>query len=104
MRKKAGLMGLGLILIATLAAAPAPKVSGPELTQRLRCWACHSLEGRGSRKSVPLDHIGARLTPEQLEIALKHLRSRRPRSSMPSYDYLRPREMQTLVKYLETLK
>ncbi|MDD5642621.1 MAG: cytochrome c [Syntrophales bacterium] len=104
MRKKAGLAGLGLILVVTLAAAPAPKVSGPELAQRLGCWACHSLEGRGGRKSVPLDHIGARLSPKELEGAIKHLRSRRPRGKMPSYAHLRSWEMQTLVDYLQTLK
>ena len=104
MRKRAGLAGLGLILIVTLAAAPAPEVSGPELAQRLGCWACHSLAGRGGRKSVPLDGIGARLSPEELQLTIKHLRSRRPRGKMPSYAYLRPGEMQALVNYLQTLK
>ncbi|MFZ5450382.1 MAG: c-type cytochrome [Thermodesulfobacteriota bacterium] len=104
MKKKAGLAGLGLILVATLAASPAPKVSGPELAQRLKCWACHSLQGRGGRKSVPLDRIGARLSPEELRTAITHLRIRRPQGKMPSYAQLRPWEMQTLVDYLQTLK
>lgn len=99
-----GLAGLGLLLVITLAATPSPKVSGPELAQRLRCWACHSLQGRGGRKSVPLDHIGARLSPEELQQAIKHLRSRRSRGKMPSYAHLRPWEMQALVDYLQTLK
>lgn len=103
MRKEIGLAGLGVILLITLAAAPTPQVFGPELAQRLGCWACHSLEGRGGQKSSPLDQIGARLSPDDLHAVLARPRSRHPQAKMPSYAHLRPWEMQTLVDYLKSL-
>jgi cbb3-type cytochrome oxidase cytochrome c subunit len=104
LKRKGWLAGLGLTLLVTLAAAPAPQVSAPELAQRLGCWACHSLQGRGGQIGSPLDQIGARLTPEDLHAVLTHPRSRHPQAKMPSYAHLRPREMQALVDYLTSLK
>lgn len=102
MRKKAGLAGLGLCLLISLAAAP--KVSAPDLVQRLGCLACHSLQGRGTKSGVSLDQIGARLRPEDLQASLIRPRSRHPQAKMPSYAHLRPWEMQALVDYLASLK
>ena len=104
MRRKIWLAGLGLTLLFTLAAAPAPEVSAPDLAQRLGCWACHSLPGQGGEKSAPLEQIGARLSPEDLRAVLIHPRSRHPQAKMPSYAHLRPGEMQALVDYLSSLK
>ncbi len=104
MKRKGWLAGLGLILLVTLAAAPTPQVSGPELAQRLGCWACHSLEGRGGQKSSPLNQIGARLSPDDLHAVLTHPRNRHPLAKMPSYAHLRPWEMEALVDYLTNLK
>lgn len=104
MRKIIGPAGLGLALAGALAASPAPEVSGPELARRLGCWACHSLQGRGGQRASPLDFIGARLSPEELQEVLTHPRSRRPRAKMPSYAHLRPWEMQALVDYLKSLE
>jgi mono/diheme cytochrome c family protein len=102
--RKVWLAGLGLCLLVTLAAAPAPRVSAPELAQRLGCWACHSLPGQGGGKGAPLDQIGARLSPDDLHAVLTHPRSRHPQAKMPSYAHLRPWEMQALVDYLSGLK
>ncbi|MBI4794359.1 MAG: c-type cytochrome [Deltaproteobacteria bacterium] len=104
MKRKGWLAGLGLTLLVSLAAAPPPQVSAPELAQRLGCWACHSLQGRGGQQGSPLDQIGARLTPEDLHAVLTHPRSRHPQAKMPSYAHLRPWEMQALVDYLTSLK
>jgi cbb3-type cytochrome oxidase cytochrome c subunit len=104
LRKKRWLAGLGLTLLVALAAAPAPRVSAPELAQRLGCWACHSLQDRGGRQGPPLDQIGARLSPDDLHVVLTHPRSRHPQAKMPSYAHLRPWEMQALVDYLGRLR
>jgi nitric oxide reductase subunit C len=99
-----GLAGLGVALLVTLAAAPAPQVSAPDLVQRLGCLACHSLQGRGGKEGAALDQIGARLSPKDLQASLSQPRSRHPQAKMPSYAHLRPREMQSLVDYLASLK
>ena len=104
MRRTVCLAGLGLSLFLFLAAAPAPKVSAPDLAQRLGCWACHSLQGRGGKEGASLDQIGNRLSPEDLQASLIRPRSRQPRAKMPSYAHLRPWEMQALVDYLASLK
>ena len=104
MRNKVSPTGLGLILIFALAASPVPQVSVPDLTQRLGCWACHSLQGQGGKEASPLDRIGARLTPEALQTALIRPRRGHPGAKMPSYAQLRPWEMQALVNYLANLK
>lgn len=103
MRKSAWPAFWGLTLLFALAAAPAPEVSAPELAQRLGCWACHSLSGRGGQQAAALDQIGARLSPEDLHAVLTHPRSRHPQAKMPSYAHLRPWEMQALVDYLKSL-
>ncbi|MEW6657750.1 MAG: c-type cytochrome [Thermodesulfobacteriota bacterium] len=104
MRREAGLAGLGLCLLISLAAAPGPEVSAPDLVQRLGCLACHSLPGRGGKEGGSLDQIGARLRPEDLQASLIRPRSRHPQAKMPSYAHLRPWEMQALVDYLAGLK
>ncbi len=104
MKRTAWPASLALTLLATLAAAPAPEVSGPELARRLGCWACHSLPGQGEQKGSSLDNIGARLSPEDLQAILTHPRSRLPQAKMPSYAHLRPWEMRALVDYLLGLK
>lgn len=104
MRKKVFLAGLGLLLLFSLAAAPAPVVSAPDLARRLGCWACHSVHEQGGKTASPLDRIGAHLNPEDLRAALIRPRSRQPQALMPSYAHLRPWEMQALVDYLAGLK
>jgi cbb3-type cytochrome oxidase cytochrome c subunit len=52
----------------------------------------------------PLDFIGARLSPEDLQIVLTHPRRRHPQAKMPSYAHLRPWEMEAMVEYLTGLK
>jgi mono/diheme cytochrome c family protein len=104
LKQEMWLAGLGLTLLFTLAAAPTPEISAPELAQRLGCWACHSLPGKGGPKTTPLDQVGTRLGPEDLRTVLTHPRSRHPHAKMPSYAHLRPREMQALVNYLSGLK
>ena len=99
-------MGLAL---AFLLACPGSRAQtqgpqGAELAGRLGCLACHALNGQGGKLALPLDGVGARLTPRELRVALTYPRQRHPGAKMPSYAYLPPLEQEALVKYLEGLK
>jgi mono/diheme cytochrome c family protein len=75
-----------------------------DLAERLGCFACHALDGHGGNLAAPLDGIGARLRPPQLQQALTYPRQLHPLAQMPSYAYLPPAEQEALLKYLEGLK
>jgi mono/diheme cytochrome c family protein len=99
-------MGLALafLLACPGSRAQAQEPQGPELAGRLGCLACHSLQGQRGKLAAPLDGVGARLAPRELEVAITYPRQRHPRAKMPSYAYLPPMEQAILVKYLESLK
>ena len=105
MRTWAGLAtALALTLIWACGPGTRRELSGPELARRLECFACHSLHGQGGKEAAPLDGVGARLSPEELQTSLNHPRRRHPGARMPSYAYLRPEEEQALLVYLAGLK
>jgi len=95
---------LGLALIAACTSAPPPEISGPDLAQRLGCFACHSVNGAGGAAASRLDGVGSRLTPAELQETLAQPRRRHPQVKMPSYAYVRPGEMQALVDFLTDKK
>ena len=76
----------------------------PNLANRLGCFACHALQGKGGNLGVALDGIGARLSPQKLQIALTYPRQLHPGAKMPSYAYLPLQEQEALVHYLESLR
>jgi hypothetical protein len=94
----------GLFLAAWLTAIPALawEAATPDLAQRLGCFACHT-NGPGHR-AAPLNGVGARLSRDQLKIALTQPRQLHPGVKMPSYAYLPEAERQTLVDFLTSLK
>ena len=94
--------GLGLLLAGAASSAQEP--SAPELSGRLGCFACHSLQGRGGKLAIPLDGAGDRFTPVQLETLLTRPRQIHPGAKMPSYAYLPREERQALVDFLQGLK
>lgn len=75
-----------------------------ELAVRLGCFACHPLSRQGGEVALPLDGVGARLSPQKLHIVLNYPRRLYPHARMPSYAYLPPGEQKTLLKYLESLR
>ena len=75
-----------------------------DLANLLGCFACHSLQGHGGNLAAPLDEVGARLSPQQLQQVLIYPRQLHPLAKMPSYAYLPPMEQEVLMKYLEGLK
>jgi cbb3-type cytochrome oxidase cytochrome c subunit len=98
-------LGLALLLAAgSWGWGQAPEPKGRNLAERLGCFACHAANGKGGNLAAPLDGVGARLTPPQLQIALTYPRQLHPQAKMPSYAYLPGMEQAVLVKYLESLK
>ncbi len=89
-------------LSAMLLAAPAgaQDVSAEQLVERVSCLACHSLGGKGALRAPAWDGVGQRLSPPILREQLIRPQSRR----MPSYAFLRPHELEALVKYLAGLQ
>jgi mono/diheme cytochrome c family protein len=96
------LAALGLFLFGAPAAAR--ELPAPELAARLGCFACHALQGRGGKLAVPLDGVGASLTPAQLAQVLTQPRQIHPGAKMPSYAYLPEAERQALVDFLRGLR
>jgi len=103
----AWLAGLGLAGWFNLSSAPAQEAPAQEspaadLARRLGCFACHH-PGPGHR-AAPLDHVGARLSQQQLQIVLTQPRQLHPSARMPSYAYLPADERQALPDFLEHFK
>jgi len=97
--------GLGLCLASFLTSASGQESGGPDLTGRLGCFACHSLRGfGGGDRASPLDDIGARLSRADLQKVVTYPRQLHPGAKMPSYAYLPPAELQTLLDFLGSLK
>jgi cbb3-type cytochrome oxidase cytochrome c subunit len=94
-------MALAFLLVCSWNWAQDQEPQGADLAGRLGCFACHSRQ-EGSR-AAPLDGVGARLTPRQLQLAITFPRRLHPRAKMPSYAYLPPAEQEALVNFLKTL-
>ncbi|MDD3581289.1 MAG: cytochrome c [Desulfobacca sp.] len=99
---------LGLAVVGsgwTEEAEPAPDmVQGQKLFQRLGCRSCHTLANTGGKIGPSLDNVGQRLARADLEQQLTRPASRRPRTGMPSFAFLKPAELSALLNYLQTLK
>jgi hypothetical protein len=93
-----------LLLTGSLSWGQAQEPRIPDLARRLGCFACHALNGPGGNLAAPLDGVGSRLSPQQLQIALTYPRKIHPGAKMPSYAYLPLREQEALVRYMESLK
>lgn len=73
------------------------------------CAACHSIAGEGNTR-VPLDGVGARLSPEEIRLHIAppdSLKEKFPASvfdAKQAFRNLLPEEMEALVRYLGSLK
>jgi cbb3-type cytochrome oxidase cytochrome c subunit len=94
-------VALAFLLACSWNWAQAQEPRGAELAGRLGCFACHSRQER--RRAAPLQGVGARLTPQELWLAITLPRHLHPRAKMPSYAYLPPMEQEALVNFLKTL-
>lgn len=96
------LVSWGLVLLVGCQSAQ-PLLSGPELYQRLNCWACHERRELAAVAAPDLREAGRRLAPAALEEQLLTPRRRRADSRMPSFAFLRPEEIRELMAYLAEL-
>lgn len=105
MRIRVGVIAaLGLSLAFFLNPASGQESGGADLAGRLGCFACHSLNSAGGGHASPLDGLGARLSPGDLQKILTYPRRVHPGAKMPSYAYLPPAELQALLDFLGSLK
>lgn len=85
-------------------------VAGPGLSpgaavyQTKGCMNCHSLHGEGGTVGPPHDHIGRKLTLEQIEHYIRAPESVNPKAMMPPQDELSDKEVEEVAEFLSTLK
>lgn len=80
-----------------------PKVvEGRRLYNDLRCYYCHSIQGRGGMAAPDLSTVGARRDREWLERHFRDPKEVSPGSIMPRLNLL-PEEIDRLAAYMETL-
>lgn len=77
-------------------------VAGRELYNDVRCFYCHSIQGRGGVAAPDLSTVGARRDREWMIKHFQDPNSMTPGSIMPKLNLL-PEEIDKLVAYLETL-
>jgi mono/diheme cytochrome c family protein len=101
-------LGVGVLLASSgLAAADAAK--GKELYATNKCATCHSIEGKGNKKS-PLDGVGKKLSADDLRkwlVSPKEMEAKlptKPKVPMKSYEKLPKEDIDALVAYMQTLK
>lgn len=68
------------------------------------CMNCHSLHGEGGDFGPALDHIGRKLTLEQIEHYIKNPKSINPNAMMPPQKELSEKELEEVAKFLANLK
>jgi ubiquinol-cytochrome c reductase cytochrome b subunit len=85
-------------------ADPATPTLGQDLYQRLSCRGCHAWQGRGGEVGPVLNGVGSRLSRTELETQILTPRRRQADSRMPSFAFVRPKELQALLDFLESLK
>lgn len=82
----------------------APKQHPGRLVYNLnRCWMCHSIDGKGNKKT-PLDHVGSNLYPDQIKKWILSPKEMKPETRMSAYDKLSEKDLADLVEYLSSLK
>jgi len=77
---------------------------GPALFKEKGCIGCHTIDGAGGSIGPVLDHVGAKMSAEQIEKFIKDPASVRPGAKMPAQKGLTKDEYHQLAKYLGGLK
>jgi ubiquinol-cytochrome c reductase cytochrome b subunit len=109
----AGLAAVGAFVVLTVMGWRSPLlnpvvvkdpkvVEGRRLYNDLRCFYCHSIQGRGGVAAPDLATVGARRDREWLTKHFQDPKSVSPGSIMPKLNLL-PEEIDRLVAYMETL-
>ena len=75
-------------------------VAGRTVFARSGCLACHRLGDEGNRgPGQNLTHVGARLSPRQIEQVVLS-----PRAPMPAFKYLPHKQLRDLIRFLSLLR
>jgi nitric oxide reductase subunit C len=77
---------------------------GAAVFQTKGCMNCHSLHGTGGTFGPALDHVGRKMTMEQIEHYVQDPKSVNPKSQMPPQKELSARELEEVAKFLSSLK
>lgn len=75
---------------------------GREIFRSVGCTGCHAAEGVG-RSRLPIDGVGARLSPDTLRAWVVDPRSVDPSVRKPAYDHLPEGDVDALVAYMQSL-
>ena len=87
------------MMVATVGVSP-----GAAVYKSKGCMNCHSLQGEGGTFGPPHDHVGRKLTLEQIEHYIKSPKSVNPKAMMPPQDELSDKELEEVAKFLSGLK
>lgn len=93
------------VALASLAASIAQAGDAPEVYSK-KCELCHSINGQGGKKKDvggALDGVGGKRDEAWLRAYIADPKSKMPESKMPKLN-LAPADMDSVVKYLLTLK
>lgn len=87
-----------------LSAADKPETEARRLINALGCKGCHKLQGEGGSLAPELDHIGSRMTRDQISKHLADHSTPRPKGFMPSYKTTSQAELKLLSDFLYHLQ
>ena len=79
-------------------------VAGAAVYKTKGCMNCHSLNGAGGTFGPSHDHIGSKLTSEQIEFYVKDPESVNPNAMMPPQTELSAKELEEVAKFLAGMK
>jgi cytochrome c2 len=89
-------------VVAEVAESTSPLEHGTEVYARERCMMCHSIAGKGNRRS-PLDGVGSRLSPEEIRKWITAPSEMQPGIKKKAFQ-LSDRDLNDLVDYLLSLR
>jgi len=78
-------------------------ILGKQVVDEERCRTCHSIGGVGNRRHH-LDGVGSRLTEQEIRTWIIAPREMKPGVIKPAYGHLPQAHIDTLVKYIMSLK
>jgi mono/diheme cytochrome c family protein len=107
-------LALSVVFVCVAAASAAAQDKalverGEKVYAAQKCAMCHSVAGKGNAKG-PLDHVGAKLSDEEIRqwLIAPRVMSEKTKSTrkplMPEYTKLAKDDLEGLVAYLKTLK
>ena len=94
---------ISLLFFSVAIIAQNPTADGKEVYAVQKCSLCHSINGNGGQR-MALDGVGARLKPSDMKRWIRTPKDMKADTIMKSYPNLTPKDIDSLVEYLMTLK